>query len=93
MFHQGVIKRILYCDVQSLYPSIMLAFKYLPKDDALNIFRSLLEDLVDFRLKANEMVDVAKSKSEKMYFDALQATFKVLINSFYGYMEIGRAHV
>ncbi len=92
IFYQGVVKRILYCDVQSLYPSIMLAFKYFPKDDALNIFRSLLEDLVDFRFKAKEMVAVAESKSEKMYFDALQATFKVLINSFYGYMGFAYGH-
>ncbi|MCP4414591.1 MAG: DNA polymerase, partial [Gammaproteobacteria bacterium] len=86
IFHQGVVSRVLYCDVQSLYPSIMLAFKYFPKNDELNIFRTLLEDLKDFRLKAKEMVSVAKSKPEKMYFDALQATFKVLINSFYGYL-------
>jgi DNA polymerase elongation subunit (family B) len=52
----------------------------------------LLEDLVDFRLKAKEMVAVAKSKSEKMYFDALQATFKILINSFYGYMGFAYGH-
>ena len=86
MFFQGVVKRVLYCDVQSLYPSIMLAFRYFPENDELNIFRTLLEDLVDFRLKAKGMVNDAKSKSEKMYFDALQATFKILINSFYGYL-------
>ncbi|MHC4268202.1 MAG: DNA polymerase domain-containing protein [Planctomycetota bacterium] len=86
MFFQGVVKRVLYCDVQSLYPSIMLAFKYFPKNDELNIFCTLLEGLKDFRLKAKEMVNEAKSKSEKMYFDALQATFKILINSFYGYL-------
>ncbi len=86
MFFQGVVKRVLYCDVQSLYPSIMLAFRYFPENDELNIFCTLLEDLVDFRLKAKEMVNDAKSKSEKLYFDALQATFKILINSFYGYL-------
>ncbi len=83
---QGVVKRVLYCDVQSLYPSIMLAFKYFPENDELNIFNTLLEDIKDFRLKAKEMIGCAKTKSEKMYFDALQATFKILINSFYGYL-------
>ena len=92
MFYQGVVNRILYCDVQSLYPSIMLTFNYFPKDDVLNIFRSLLGDLKDFRMKAKEMVSVAKSKSEKMYFDALQATFKILINSFYGYLGFAYGH-
>jgi DNA polymerase, archaea type len=92
MFYQGVVNRILYCDVQSLYPSIMLTFNYFPRDDVLNIFRSLLGDLKDFRMKAKEMVSVAKSNSEKMYFDALQATFKILINSFYGYLGFAYGH-
>ncbi len=92
MFLQGVISRVLYCDVQSLYPSIMLTFKYFPKVDELNIFHSLLSDLKDFRLKAKEMVLTAKTKSEKMYFDALQSTFKVLINSFYGYLGFAYGH-
>ncbi|MFQ5963919.1 MAG: DNA polymerase domain-containing protein [Candidatus Scalinduaceae bacterium] len=92
IFYQGVVNRILYCDVQSLYPSIMLTFKYFPKKDELHIFRSLLEDLKDFRLKAKEMVNIAKTKAEKMYFDALQATFKILINSFYGYLGFAYGH-
>lgn len=86
IFFQGVIDRVLYCDIQSLYPSIMLVFRYFPKNDKLNIFCTLLEDLKDFRLKAKEMVGEAKSESEKMYFDTIQATFKILINSFYGYL-------
>ncbi len=92
IFFQGVINRILYCDVQSLYPSIMLTFKYFPKKDMLHIFRSLLEDLKDFRLKAKEMVNTAKTQAEEMYFDALQATFKILINSFYGYLGFAYGH-
>ena len=92
MFLQGVINRVLYCDVQSLYPSIMLTFKYFPKVDELNIFHSLLSDLKDFRLKAKEKMLTAKAKSEKMYYDALQSTFKVLINSFYGYLGFAYGH-
>ncbi len=92
MFLQGVINRVLYCDVQSLYPSIMLTFKYFPIVDELNIFYSLLSDLKDFRLKAKDMMLTAKTKSEKMYFDALQSTFKVLINSFYGYLGFAYGH-
>ena len=92
IFYQGIVNNVLYCDVQSLYPSIMLVFKYFPEKDSLNIFRSLLEDLKDFRLKAKEMVDIAKSKAEKMYYDALQSTFKILINSFYGYLGFAYGH-
>jgi DNA polymerase, archaea type len=92
IFYQGVVNRILYCDIQSLYPSIMLTFKYLPKNDVLHIFSSLLNDLRDFRLKAKEMINVSKTKAEKMYFDALQSTFKILINSFYGYLGFAYGH-
>lgn len=92
MYCQGKIDNILYCDVQSLYPSIMLTFKYFPKKDELQVFSSLLEDLKAFRLKAKEMVGTSKTKSEKMYFDALQSTFKVLINSFYGYLGFAYGH-
>ncbi len=92
MFYQGVVNRILYCDVQSLYPSIMLTFKYFPKHDVLHIFHSLLNDLKDFRLSAKEMVNIAKTKAEKMYYDALQSTFKILINSFYGYLGFAYGH-
>ncbi len=92
IFYQGVVKKILYCDVQSLYPSIILTFNYLPKKDLLHIFKSLLEDLKDFRLKAKQMVDVAKTRAAKLYFEALQSTFKILINSFYGYMGFAYGH-
>ncbi|MDR4496919.1 MAG: hypothetical protein MRK02_03195 [Candidatus Scalindua sp.] len=92
IFCRGVVKRILYCDVQSLYPSIILTFKYLPKTDVLQIFKSLLEDLKDFRLKAKKMVVAGKTKAERMYFDALQSTFKILINSFYGYLGFTYGH-
>jgi DNA polymerase elongation subunit (family B) len=92
MFLQGVINKVLYCDVQSLYPSIMLTFNYFPKVDELNIFHSLLSDLKDFRLNAKEMMSAANTKSEEMYYDALQSTFKVLINSFYGYLGFAYGH-
>ena len=92
IFYQGVVKRILYCDIQSLYPSIILTFNYLPEKDVLHIFKSLLEDLKDFRLKAKQMAAIAETKAEKIYFDALQSTFKILINSFYGYMGFTYGH-
>ncbi|MFQ5454678.1 MAG: DNA polymerase domain-containing protein [Nitrospirota bacterium] len=89
---QGIMERVLYCDVQSLYPSIMLTFKYLPKRDHLKIFASLLNDLKEFRFQAKGMKDSAKTRVEKDYFDALQNTFKILINSFYGYLGFNYGH-
>lgn len=92
MLFQGVIDHILYCDVQSLYPSIMLTFDYTPKKDRLKIFLALLSDLKDFRLMAKEMKKRATSGDEVIYFDALQSTFKILINSFYGYLGFAYGH-
>ena len=55
MEYQGTARRILHCDVTSLYPSIMLVYDYLPEKDELGIFSGLLRDLRRFRLKAKEL--------------------------------------
>lgn len=86
IFRQGVINGIVHCDVQSLYPSIMLAFNYYPKKDHIGIFPLLLNDLKNFRIQAKDLKKIAKSKDKENHFEALQSTFKVLINSFYGYL-------
>ena len=39
MEYQGAARRILHCDVTSLYPSLMLVYNYLPQKDELGIFR------------------------------------------------------
>jgi len=90
--YQGVANRVLHCDVTSLYPSIMLVYGYFPKRDELRIFPALLSDLRDFRIKAKELARTAESKEEKIYFSALQSTFKILINSFYGYLGFEMGH-
>jgi DNA polymerase elongation subunit (family B) len=92
MEHQGVARRVLHCDVTSLYPSIMLAYDYLPKKDELNIFSGLLRDLRKFRVKAKELAGNAKDEESKLYGNALQSTFKILINSFYGYLGFQMGH-
>ncbi len=86
IFKEGVVERIVHCDVQSLYPSIMLRFKMKPSNDELDIFLPLLKDLREFRLRAKEKMKTTKSEDERNYLDALQGTFKILINSFYGYL-------
>jgi DNA polymerase elongation subunit (family B) len=92
IFYQGVARGVVYCDVQSLYPSLMLAEGIGPRKDKLGIFSRLLSDLRDFRLRAKDMAVQAASREERQFFDALQSTFKILINSFYGYMGHGQSH-
>ena len=92
IFYQGVAKGVVYCDVRSLYPSLMLSEGIWPKKDDLGIFSRLLADLRDFRLRAKDMAVKAASPEERQFFEALQSTFKILINSFYGYMGHAQSH-
>ena len=86
MFMEGVIQNVHHCDVRSLYPSLMLTRKIGPKTDSLGVFHQLLEQLRRFRLDAKRHEQEAASERERLHFGALQATFKILINSFYGYL-------
>jgi DNA polymerase elongation subunit (family B) len=86
VFVTGVVHHVVHCDVASLYPSIMLAYGLKPAGDTLNVFLPLLRDLRDFRLEAKRRAKGAKIPHEHDYYDALQQTFKILINSFYGYL-------
>ena len=92
MEHQGVASHVLHCDVTSLYPSIMLVYDCFPKRDDLRIFPSLLRDLRDFRIKAKRLAREAGTREAQIYFSALQSTFKILINSFYGYLGFQMGH-
>ena len=92
LFYQGVAKGVVYCDVRSLYPSLMVSEGIGPRKDELGIFSRLLAVLRDFRLRAKDMAGRASSPQERQFLDALQSTFKILINSFYGYMGHGQSH-
>lgn len=86
MFMEGVIQNVHHCDVRSLYPSLMLARRIGPGTDNLGVFHRLLDQLRRFRLVAKRHEQEAVSEAERLHFGALQTTFKVLINSFYGYL-------
>src|SRR5438105_14783858 len=92
IFFTGVARNVWHCDVASLYPSIMLAFDCFPNTDRLQIFRHLLTDLRQFRLEAKAKMRAAKNPKEQRYFHALQNTFKILINSFYGYLGFAQGN-
>jgi len=86
VFVRGLVKNVVHCDVASLYPSIMISYGLQPSGDALNVCLPLLRDLRKFRLDAKDLAQEAETKHDRDYYQALQQTFKVLINSFYGYL-------
>jgi DNA polymerase, archaea type len=86
IFLEGVIKHVVHCDVTSLYPSIILSRKLRPAQDELGVFLPLLRDLRTFRVEAKRLAQQAASPEERSHLQALQTTFKILINSFYGYL-------
>jgi DNA polymerase, archaea type len=92
IFFTGVARNVWHCDIASLYPSVMLQFDCFPVTDQLQIFRSLLTDLRTFRLEAKASMRSAKDRAQQQYFHALQNTFKILINSFYGYLGFAQGH-
>src|SRR6266576_3978683 len=91
----GVARDVWHCDVASLYPSIMLQFGCFPVTDKLQIFRHLLTDLRNFRLEAKGQMQLADKEGNRPrwhHLHALQNTFKILINSFYGYLGFAQGH-
>ncbi len=86
IFVRGVVKNVHHADVRSLYPSLMLARKIAPSSDKLGVFLKLLEHLRMVRLDAREKMENSRDPVQKRHYDALQTAFKVLINSFYGYL-------
>src|ERR1700730_6734855 len=93
IFFAGVARNVWHCDVASLYPSVMLQFDCFPATDRLQIFRHLLTDLRTFRLEAKASMRAASNDpARQRYFHALQNTFKILINSFYGYLGFAQGH-
>lgn len=81
----GIIHDVVKCDVESLYPSVMLSYGIKPESDTLNVFLPALSELTKRRFDAKRRAREAEGK-ERSYWDGLQSSFKILINSFYGYL-------
>src|SRR5213080_4553476 len=92
IFFTGIAHNVWHCDVASLYPSIMLKFDCFPVSDQLQIFRHLLTDLRTFRLEAKAEMRAEKDSAKQHHLQALQNTFKILLNSFYGYLGFAQGH-
>ncbi len=90
-FREGVFKHVLHFDVASLYPSLLLHMNRNPKSDSLGVFVPLLRRLREYRLKYKQLAKSAPTPAERDEAQARQATFKILINSFYGYLGFSQA--
>ena len=80
----GVFRPVWHIDVRSLYPSIIISEQLTPSNDWRGVYLRLLRDLREFRLAAKDAMKTAEG-AERDHLNALQSSFKVLINSFYGY--------
>ncbi len=82
----GLFHNVCHCDVRSLYPSLLLMTGKSPARDELGIFLSRLARLRRFRLEAKDRMRTLPPGRERGQLEALQSSFKILINSFYGYL-------
>ena len=90
-FEEGVFQRVLHFDVASLYPSILLMMGRNPETDTEGVFIPTLRKLRDYRLKYKRLGQEAEDEKMALEYDARQSSFKILINSFYGYLGFAGA--
>jgi DNA polymerase elongation subunit (family B) len=69
----------------------MLEGHHQPANDLLGVFLQMLGDLRSFRIQAKSAVRELAGV-ERRNMEALQQTFKILINSFYGYLGFSLGH-
>lgn len=82
----GVFKNVLHFDVASLYPSLLMVLGKNPKIDSLKCFIPTLKELREYRLEYKKKAREATDENLKREFEARQTSYKILINSFYGYL-------
>jgi DNA polymerase elongation subunit (family B) len=80
------MERVVKADVESLYPSLMLTHSIAPERDTLGVFLPALNGLTERRVQAKKLAAMEADPAKAQYLDGLQSSFKVLINSFYGYL-------
>jgi DNA polymerase elongation subunit (family B) len=90
-FNEGVFRHVLHFDVASLYPSLLLNIGRNPGNDTLGVFIPLLRRLLEYRLKYKQIARTGATADERDEAQARQATYKILINSFYGYLGFSGA--
>ncbi len=90
-FQEGVFRHVLHFDVASLYPSLLLNIGRNPKTDTLGVFIPLLRRLREYRLVYKQLARNGATEAERAEAQARQTNFKILINSFYGYLGFSGA--
>ncbi len=90
-FTEGVFRHVLHFDVASLYPSLLMAIGRNPRNDTLGVFIPLLTSLREYRLRYKQLAKTAPTEEERAEAQARQSSFKILINSFYGYLGFSGA--
>jgi DNA polymerase elongation subunit (family B) len=92
IWRQGVGGPVLHVDVTSLYPSLMVSQRVAPASDDLGVFLARLASLRELRVTAKGLARTAADAEERAHQAALAQTFKILINSFYGYLAFTNGH-
>jgi DNA polymerase elongation subunit (family B) len=90
-YEEGVFKHVMHFDVASLYPSLLLNIARNPRNDSLGVFIPLLKSLREYRLKFKLLARNALTADERAEAQARQTAYKILINSFYGYLGFSGA--
>ena len=90
-FQEGVYRHVLHFDVASLYPSLLLSIGRNPVGDSLGVFIPLLRSLREYRLHFKQLARTSPDPALRAEAQARQASFKILINSFYGYLGFAGA--
>ncbi len=90
LFYNGVLGPIIHADVESLYPSIMISKQISPRTDSLLAFNTALKHLTKLRLDTKKEMKASVEDVERSRLDAMQSSFKILVNSFYGYLGYAR---
>ena len=90
-FNEGVFRHVLHFDVASLYPSLLLNIGRNPSNDSLGVFIPLLRRLLEYRLRYKQLARASPSEEVRAEAQARQSAYKILINSFYGYLGFSGA--
>ena len=90
VFVTGIVDTVVHADIESLYPSIMVTQEIKPASDQLDVFKHLVKLLTAARLDAKHALRSTSDDTQRNAVDAHQASLKMLINSFYGYLGYPR---
>ncbi len=88
VFVTGVVGPVVYADVESLYPSIMLNYDVQPAGDTLGLFPGLLRKITALRFETKARMRETDDPEERGELDARQTAYKNIINCFDGATDV-----